>query len=327
MPSERHREDHLLLLSGPDVEALLNPSDVLAAVREAFVLHSEGRGRVFPVVRERLATGGVFGIKSGDVQTQELLGFKAAGFWPANRVRGGEPHQATVMLFDPATGRPTCLIDGNAITTARTGAAGRLGLQMLARPDSTRLCVFGTGVQARIQLTLALDLLPGVVEVRYVTSRRNPDPAFETLFAQRCALRHATDPDAAVEASDIVITATPGGGPLFSTAALRAGTHINAVGADTKGKRELPDGLLTRARIFVDDREQSRQIGEGQWADGLDAVEIGDLLTGRAQVSRTADDITVFDMTGLALQDLTVARMLQRRAVAEGTGTRILWPW
>lgn len=325
MPSDR--EDHLLLLSGSDVEALLNPSDVLAAVREAFVLHSQGQGRVFPVVRERLATGGVFGIKSGDVQAQELLGFKAAGFWPANRAQGGEPHQATVMLFDPATGRPTCLIDGNAITTARTGAAGQLGLQMLARPDSTRLCVFGTGVQARIQVALALDLLPGLTEIRYVTSGHRPDTAFEAAFAPRCALLHADDPDAAVAASDIVITATPGAGPLFSAAAVGPGTHVNAVGADTKGKRELPEGLLSKARLVADDREQSRQIGEGQWADGLDAIEIGDLLAGKAQMSRTADDITVFDMTGLALQDLTVARMLQRRAIEEGSGTRIPWPW
>lgn len=327
MPSEGLRQDRLLLLTGPEAEALLNPRDVLAAVREAFVLHSHGQGRVFPVVRERLATGGVFGIKSGNVQTQELLGFKAAGFWPGNRAQGGEPHQATVMLFDPATGRPTCLIDGNAITTARTGAAGQLGLQMLARPDSTRLCVFGTGVQARIQLALALDLLPGLTEIRYVTSSRHPDTAFETMFVQRCVLLHATDPDTAVAASEIVITATPGGGPLFSAAAVRPGTHINAVGADTRGKRELPEGVLSKARIVVDDREQSRQIGEGQWADGLDAIEIGDLLTGKAHISPMADDITVFDMTGLALQDLTVARMLQRRAIEDGSGTRIPWPW
>lgn len=135
MPSEAN----LLLLSGPQVEPLLTPGAVLDAVREAFVLHSQRLGRVFPVVRERLDTGGVFGIKSGDVQAHGLLGFKAAGFWPANRVRGGEPHQATVMLCDPAIGRPSCLIDGNAITTARTGAAGALGLQQLARPDSTCL--------------------------------------------------------------------------------------------------------------------------------------------------------------------------------------------
>jgi len=129
----------LLLVDKASVEAVLQPDQVLDAVREAFVLHSRREGRVFPVVREALSTGGIFGIKSGDVASQGLLGFKAAGFWPANRKVGGEPHQATIMLIDPATGRPTCIIDGNAITTVRTGAAGGLGLQQLARQDSTRL--------------------------------------------------------------------------------------------------------------------------------------------------------------------------------------------
>ena len=136
----------LVLLDKDVVESLLLPDDVLEAVREAFVLHSQREGRVFPVVREALATGGIFGIKSGDVPTQNLLGFKAAGFWPGNRGLGGEPHQATIVLIDPATGRPVCIVDGNAVTTMRTGAAGGLGLQQLARPDSSNVCVFGTAV-------------------------------------------------------------------------------------------------------------------------------------------------------------------------------------
>ena len=131
----------LLLLDKHDVENLLQADEVLQAVREAFVLHSLGEGRVFPVVREKLVTGGVFGIKAGAVESQGLLGFKAAGFWPDNRRLGGEPHQASIMLIDPVTGRPVCLIDGNAITTMRTGAAGGLGLVQLARNDSSRLCL------------------------------------------------------------------------------------------------------------------------------------------------------------------------------------------
>ena len=83
-------------------------------------MHSDREGRVFPVVRESLSTGGI-GIKSGDVQSEGLLGFKAAGFWTANRQVGAEPHQATLVLIEPANGRPICNIDGNAITTARTG--------------------------------------------------------------------------------------------------------------------------------------------------------------------------------------------------------------
>jgi alanine dehydrogenase len=316
-----------MLLDKNQVERLLDKDEVLEAVKEAFVLHSRDEGRVFPIVREALDTGGIFGIKSGDVQSQSLLGFKAAGFWPSNRKLGGEPHQATIVLIDPATGRPVCIIDGNAITTARTGAAGCLGLMHLASPDSTTLCVFGTGVQATVQLDFALRAVPDIRDVAYVAINNEVDSAFESKFASRCAIRLAKDRDQAVAQSDIVITATPGAGALFDAAAVRPGTHINSVGADTKGKRELPDGLLDRVRLFVDDQAQARQIGESQWAPTLPSTELGKVLTGDVSVNRQAGDITVFDMTGLALQDLTVARMLHRRAEADGSGTQLAWPW
>lgn len=319
----------LRLLDTHQVSALLQPEDVLRAVHEAFTLHSQRAGRVFPVVREALPTGGVFGIKSGDVPAQGLLGFKAAGFWPANRAQGGEPHQATVLLIDPATGRPLCMLDGNAITTERTGAAGALGLQQLARPDSARLCLFGTGVQARVQLRFALRVLPQLTSVRYLAHDGRQRPDFEAQFKDLCEVIHSTDANAAVAESDVLITATPGGGALFDAAAVQPGTHINAVGTDTKGKRELPEGLLARARVFVDDTAQARSLGEAQWAaPDLPCTELGDVLTGQAPVvQRGTQDITVFDMTGLALQDLTVARMLHTQALARGLGTAIAWPW
>lgn len=317
----------LLLLDGHIVGSILEPEQVTAAVREAFVLHSRRAGRVFPVVRERLHTGGVFGIKSGDVASQDLLGFKAAGFWPGNRALGGEPHQATVALFDPSTGRPLCIMDGNAITTARTGAAGGLGLRLLARPESSRICVFGTGVQARVQLEYALTLLPRRCTVQYVTPGGTPAPAFESAFRQRCDIDIARDHNDAVASSDIVITATPGAGPLFDADAVQPGTHLTCVGADTAGKRELPEGVLSRARIFVDDRDQARGIGECQWAPHLPCTEIGDLLASNRAAERAERDITVFDMTGLALQDLTVARLLYERAMEQGLGTSVAWPW
>ena len=299
----------------------------MAAVREAFILHSRRAGRVFPVVREKLHTGGVFGIKSGDVASQNLLGFKAAGFWPGNRNTGGEPHQATVALFDPSTGRPLCIMDGNAITTARTGAAGGLGLQQLARPESTRICIFGTGVQARVQLQYALKLLQQRCTVQYVSVTGETEPAFEAAFQDRCAISVAKDRNDAVTTSDVVITATPGGGALFQADAVQPGTHLTCVGADTAGKRELPDGVLERARIFVDDEVQARSIGECQWAPSLPCTEIGNLLSGTSSFERSASDITVFDMTGLALQDLTVARFLYEHAKDNHLGTSVAWPW
>lgn len=296
-------------------------------MREAFCLHSEGKGQVFPIVREALSTGGIFGIKSGGIASQSVLGFKAAGFWPSNRAVGGEPHQATIMLIDPATGRPLCVIDGNTITTLRTGAAGALGLENLARSDSSHLTVFGTGVQASIQVDYALRVMPGIKTVSYLTHGAKPDTNFEAQFAGRCLVRHSASENDAVAQSDIVITATPGGQVLFDLDAVRPGTHFNCVGADTKGKREAPEGLLSRAKLFVDDRAQATQIGETQWAPSTNSTEIGDLLTGKVAFSRAAEDITVFDMTGLALQDLTVARLLFEQAKIEGVGHDISWPW
>jgi alanine dehydrogenase len=230
-------------------------------------------------------------------------------------------------LFDPNSGRPLCVIDGNTITAMRTGAAGGLGILALARSDSACACVFGTGVQARIQVTFALELMPTLRQVKYVTSNGAPNPNFEKLFAARCGISHAPDGDAAVAASDIVITATPSTRPLFNLAAVQPGLHINCVGADTKGKRELPLGLLERGRLFVDDRVQARLIGETQWMPDRPCVELGDLLCSKVQIKRESGDITLFDMTGLALQDLMVARRLHESAVARGVGHRIPWPW
>ena len=316
-----------MFLDKHQVDALIGYDDVLNAVREAFVLQSRGDARAFPVVRERLATGAIFGIKSGDVESQGLLGFKAAGFWPGNRRLGGEPHQATVVLIDSRTGRPLCIVDGNTITTMRTAAAGGIGLLQLARPESARMCVFGTGVQAQAHLTLALRLMPSIRQVRYVTRSGERNSSFEACFAGRCAIAQALDGNAAVADSDVVITATPGAGPLFEAAAVQPGTHFNCVGADTKGKRELPEGMLEHARLFVDDRVQARQIGESQWAVDRPSTELGELLDGSNRVNRQATDVTVFDLTGLALQDLIVARLLHERAAARGIGGRIPWPW
>lgn len=326
------KNSRLLLIDRDQAESLLNFDDVLEATREAFWLHALGKGRLFAMVREKLASGDVFGIKSGGVESQKILGFKAAGFWAGNRALGGEPHQATILLFDPDTGRPLCVIDGNAVTTLRTGAAGGLGLLQFARRDSARLCVFGTGVQARIQTRFALRLMPELRAVAYVSVDGRPDAEFEAAIgpdaaARGCTIAHTAERNAAVAESDIVITATPGTGPLFNADAPRPGAHINAVGADTSGKRELPEGLLKRARLFVDDMAQARVLGETQWAKEHPCVTLGELLTGKIVYERRPEDITVFDMTGIALQDLMVAQLLLQRAADSGTGTWVDWPW
>ena len=125
----------------------------------------------------------------------------------------------------------------------------------------------------------------------------------------------------------MVITATPGGGALFNMDAVQPGTHFTCVGADTRGKRELPHGLLARTRVVVDDRAQAAALGELQWAVETPSVELGDVLTGSVAFERAADDITVFDMTGLALQDLVLGEYLYSAALEGGVGNSVAWPW
>jgi ornithine cyclodeaminase/alanine dehydrogenase-like protein (mu-crystallin family) len=323
---------NLLLLDHASVQALLTHAEALSCVKRAYVAHSSKQGRIFPLVREGLPANAVFGIKSGDIASDQVLGLKAAGFWPGNVALGKDSHQGTILLVSPATGRPLALMDGNHITAMRTGAAGAVGIELLARPNSSHVCVFGTGVQAQIQVDFALRFQPELRRLTYLTISGEPDAAFEQKFQGRCSVAHQVNADAAVSQADIVITATPSRKALFSSEAVRPGTHINAVGADTKGKRELPAGLLEKAMVVVDDVVQAKSVGECQWALDSAVTEIGALLAHPSSQPfvRTADAISVFDMTGIALQDLTVAHSLVQAAQRDSSqkhGQQIAWAW
>ncbi len=323
--------DQLLVLNADALRTLIEPQAAIAAVREAFELHSSAEGDTYPVVREPLGQGpapAVFGIKSAAIESQRLVGLKAAGFWSHNRSMQREAHQAAILLIDSHTGRAQALLDGNQITTARTGAAGYWGINLLAAQAARRICVFGTGVQARVQLEYALRARPQATQVSYISRNGEPHAAFEQHFAPLCELRHRTNAEQAVQEADIIITATPGRVILFQAGALRGGQHINAVGADTRGKRELPSGTLELAsHVWADDGPQARELGESQWCAGLELQEIGALMLGHHSYQRAASDLTVFDMTGLALQDLCLARQLVQAAESQGLGQRIDWPW
>lgn len=323
--------NRLRVLDAQAVRQLINPDTVIAAVEEAFKLHSSAQGDTYPVVREPLGQGpapAIFGIKSGAIEHERVVGLKAAGFWAHNRALAKAAHQATILLADTHTGRAYALLDGNQITTARTGAAGYLGIREFAPANAQRICVFGSGVQAQVQLEFALRARPQATRVNYLTHSGQADAAFEAHFKTLCDITHATQANAAVEAADIIITATPGRAILFDIAALHTSQHINAVGSDTAGKRELPEGTLDRAdHVFVDDLVQAQTLGEMQWMPAHDATEIGELLLGETDFTRAQRDLTVFDMTGLALQDLVVAQQLYTLALERQIGHDLDWPW
>jgi ornithine cyclodeaminase len=149
---------------------------------------------------------------------------------------------------------------------------------------------------------------------------------YKARFGDRARIVAHDNPAAATKGADIVITATPSNKPLIDLDAVSPGAHVNAMGCDSKGKREIGGELLAKATRFVDSAEQARGIGEHQYAPDLDVTEIGTLLAGVARRARTEGEITLFDSTGVAFQDLASARQIYELALSQGKGQRIDWP-
>ena len=314
----------ILCLSADDIAPLLTMDVAILAVKEAYRLHATGEGRLLPLVRERLADDATFGIKTGFIPAQGVLGLKAAGSWKANKKRGEEAHQATVVLIDPASGRPRAFMDGNPITTMRTGAAGAVGCELFSSPDATVLAVIGTGVQGRIQTEAVLHVRPGIAEVRCFNPHGPVAEAFLGIVLGRADLIVCDSVAEAVRGAHVVVTATPSTEPLVLLRHLEEGAHVNAVGSDARGKRELEPAVLRAAEVFVDDVTQARTIGELQGLDDVEPVLVGDVLGG-AHPGRRGAGITVLDSSGISLQDLTTAHLLYESARERGVGTTLYW--
>lgn len=317
----------VLILSGREVQAHLKLSDAIARVEQAFADLHRGESRLFPTVREQIpAYDGIFGIKSGHLQAEGVMGLKAGGFWLGNAARDLTNHQSTMLLFDPATGAPVCLLDANYLTSVRTGAAAAVAAKHLARADAAVLGVIGAGVQAYMQIQ-------GILQVRPVREIYLWDVRPEA--ARRLADRLSGETGLRVEAAgapevcgraDILVTMTPSTRPVLERAWVRPGTHVNAMGADTKGKQELDTAILTdpATRLVVDDLEQCRVLGESQHIPGgpdrYVYATLGQIAAGE-KPGRTDDtQVTVFDGTGVAVQDLAVAGLLYRQALEQGLG-------
>jgi ornithine cyclodeaminase len=314
----------ILCLSGDELARLVPLPLAIEAVKEAYVLQATGEGKLLPLVRERLAPDATFGIKTGFIPAQGVLGVKAGGSWKANKQRGEEVHQATVVLIDPATGRPRAFMDGNHITTIRTGAGGAVACELFASPTSRVLAVIGTGVQGMIQTEAALHARPSIAEVRCFNPHGRVSERYVRAFRGRVDVRVSAGVREAAEGADVVVTATPSTVGLVSLSDLAPGAHVNAVGSDSRGKRELAPEVLRHAEVFVDDLAQSRSIGELQDLDDVPGVQIGDVLR-RAHPGRQRKGITVFDSTGIALQDLTTAWRAYRIALEQGVGVKLHW--
>lgn len=314
----------LLYLSECTIRNSVTQAQVCESIESMYAAIARGEARNFPTVREDLHyADAVFGFKSGFEPGRRLLGLKAGGLWPGNGRRELDNHQSTILLFDPECGEPLALVRANYLTALRTAAASTISIRYLARKDSAVLGIIGAGGQAEHQVLSAVaELAFRVVYVADSNAQRAAQLAARLresgIEASACENREL------VERSDVVITITPSRAPVIRSSWVRPGTHIACMGADTRGKQEIEAELVERASLFVDDSEQSVSIGEFQHAFddrriGLDdLVFIGDVITGAAAGRTSEQQVTVFDSSGVGLQDLVAARLALDLAVAEG---------
>jgi alanine dehydrogenase len=320
----------IIILSEKDLKQIITLEEVVKLVESEFSAYYRGGFIPFPVVREKIDKyEGIFGIKSGYVINDDLLGFKAGGYWKNNPVRGIPAHRSVVLLFDPQTGNIRAVMDGNFITTIRTGAVGAIAAKYLAKRDSKVATIIGCGAQGRMQLTVLKWFLP-VKNIRCYDIR--PECAEELakeMSSQRCIVQSFSSPEEAVDGADVIVTTTPSESWIVSSDSIEPGMHISAMGADTKGKQEIDPVLFGRAKIVADSIEQCRQLGEMQHAPDLVKsggvyAEIGEIITGEKPGRVNDSEITLFDATGIAFQDLVTAGLALKLSKERGIGKRIL---
>jgi alanine dehydrogenase len=306
----------VLVIKGDLVKELVSFQEAANIVEEAFCEFYQGKSIVYPAVREMVEEyNGIFGVKSSYLIEGKCIGLKAGGFWKNNESIGKTNHQSTMLLVNPETGEPICLLDANYLTGVRTSAAGAVAAKHLARKDSRVVGMIGAGVQARTQLEGLLTLFP-INEV-LVFSRTEAGSAkfVEEIKRNGINATYLDSPETVVRNADIVVTTTPSFSPVIKTSWAREGTHINAMGSDTRGKRELDIDKIPD-KIICDLWEQSSIMGELQHGFSKNEVhaEIGQITSGETPGREHRREITLFDSTGVAIQDLSVAAYVYRKA-------------
>jgi ornithine cyclodeaminase/alanine dehydrogenase-like protein (mu-crystallin family) len=314
------------------VAELLPLPDCVAAVEEAFRLHAKGE-TLPPAILGVPAGDGGFHVKAAGLKLPGRAYFaaKTNANFPGNRERFGLPTiQGIVLLFDAERGDPLAVLDSIEITILRTGAATAAAAKELARSDSAIATLCGCGEQGRVQL----EAIAGVLPIERVWAF-DADPERARGFAESrsrelsIAVRPTSDLTTVLRESDVCVTCTPSRIPFVASADVRPGTFLAAVGADSAQKQELDPAILARAKVVVDSIDQCAEIGELHHAieSGLMRredvyAELAEILDGRKPGRTSDEEITVFDSTGTALEDVAAAAAVYEKAVALGRGTR-----
>jgi ornithine cyclodeaminase len=304
----------LAVISEEAVRKIVTRQLAFDAIQSAFEAVALDRCQMFDVaIGTGLNDGEVFALKSGIDRNEDLVGFKCGTYWAGNAGKDLPAHGSTILLLDPATGFPQVLVNASYLNGFRTAAADAVAVSQLARPDSEVMGVIGGGHQAEHEIRAVAE----VVSLSLVKISTRSEARANWIVNQLADLDvdiRLTSPEEAVRGSDIVVTVTPSQSPLVRDEWIETGTHISAMGADVRGKHELDTAILKRASLFADYPRQSVVIGEFQHAEregfirSLDDIKaIGLVTLGQVPGRLSADEVTVFDSSGIAVQDLAVA--------------------
>ncbi|HEX4525364.1 MAG TPA: NAD(P)-binding domain-containing protein [Gaiellaceae bacterium] len=312
----------MLNLNEPEIRNLVNVEMARKAVEGAFRALHRGEATVASVISLPFrAPDGVAHIKAGHLHDDAVWTVKVSADFDTGG-GGGTCHSGLMLVISAIDGTLVgVLADNGYLTELRTGAAGAIAADLLARRDATTVAIIGAGSQARYQLEALLEVR-SIEEVRVASRSPQRAQAFVDEIAKReLSARLCESVEEAVRGADIVITTTPSTVPIVNAEWLDAGTHVTAVGSDEPNKQELAPAVLARAAVIaVDDRRQAASFGELHHAieQGVrteeDVVTLGELLEGAAHGRVEADDITVADLTGVGVQDAAIAALVLREA-------------
>jgi alanine dehydrogenase len=320
-----------LFLSSDDVSGLTEPADFVDAVREGYRQRGNGApAKPRTTLQNDDPPGMLFSYSAVLPETGAMGGYMySAGF--AER----DAWFAT-PLFDADTGEPLAMIDGASMNPFKTGAAGAVGVDALARRDASSLAIIGTGPQARGQLRATVEVRNfETVDVYSPTNAHREDFAAEMNERLDPAVAAVASPSAAVEGADVVVTATTASEPVFDGADLADGAHVTAMGQYHPAKRELDETTIERATYVPDLRERVTQDA-GSFIAAMDAgvvdeddvyAELGDVVAGNVNGRSSPEEVTVFDSGGTGIETVAAAYLLYERALAhdDDLGTEIDW--
>ncbi|MEG3224828.1 MAG: alanine dehydrogenase [Methanobacteriales archaeon Met13] len=316
-----------ILLKQSEIKDLSNMKEVLEAVETAFVAYAK-REVQMPAKKYLFFSEGDLRIMPCYVRGREEAAVKCVNVHPQNPLKHDLPTvMAIIELIDPKTGFPLAVMDGTWITDMRTGASAGVATKYLAHPKSETLGIIGAGRQACTQLMAmneVMDIQKAKVFCRTCGTRSN--------FAKNASETYGFDveavdsPQMAVKDVDVVVTTTPSRKPLIKEDWISPGTHINAMGADAPSKQELETSLIEKSRVVVDSWEQAKHSGEinvpvsqGILKRKDIHAKLGDVIIGKKS-GREKDEITIFDSTGLAVQDAVTAWQIYQKAIKQGLG-------